>query len=205
MQQVFDFLKCLTPDDWLDYAVQNIDTLLIDHAHCEKKAASSALQLISRYVERAELLDTMSQLAREELLHFEQVLSLMRTHNIKFQHLTASKYAQNLRMHIRKPEPFHLCDFLIVGAIIEARSCERFYALAEHLSAADLYPDLSRYYRYLLKSESRHFLDYLELAHLYSTEPLAERIEELLVIEAKYLQAPDKVFRFHSGLPVVSR
>lgn len=174
---VTQFLQVKTPDAWLQLAPLHLDTLLIDHAHCEKKAASTALNLMYRYVDRPELLHKMAQLAREELLHFEQVLALMERRDIAYQHLSPSRYAQEMRRHVRTHEPARLIDTLIVGAFIEARSCERFAALADsHL----LDEELSKYYRYLLKSESRHFLDYLALAKSYSgTDSLAKGAHDL--------------------------
>jgi tRNA-(ms[2]io[6]A)-hydroxylase len=153
---LLEFLPCRTPQAWIGWALENETLLLIDHAHCEKKAASTALNLMFRYVDRPELLDNLSQLAREELLHFEQVVGLMRERGIRYDHLSPSRYAGALRAEVRTSEPQRLVDTLIVGALIEARSCERFAALAPHVDA-----ELGRYYRYLLKSESRHFEDYV--------------------------------------------
>ena len=135
-----DFLPCSTPDAWIGWALAHPDILLIDHAHCEKKAASTAINLMFRYVDRPELLDTLSRLAREELLHFEQVLAMMRERGVVYDHLSPARYAQGLRLHVRTSEPGRLVDILIVGALIEARSCERFAALAPHVDA-----ELGRY------------------------------------------------------------
>src|SRR5690606_33456802 len=95
------FLPCATPRAWIDWALENPDLLMIDHAHCEKKAASTALNLMFRYVDRPELLDALSQLAREELLHFEQVVKMMRERGVRYDHLSPSRYAQGLRRHVR--------------------------------------------------------------------------------------------------------
>lgn len=193
---LLEFLPCSTPPAWVDWALSNQDLLLIDHAHCEKKAASTALNLMFRYVDRAELLDTLSQLAREELLHFEQVLAIMRERGVRYGHLSPSRYAQGLRRHVRTAEPGRLVDILIVGALIEARSCERFAALAPHVD-----DELGRYYRYLLKSESRHFEDYLALARRYAETAIDARIEFFKEKEKALIQEPDTEFRFHSGTP----
>lgn len=204
MLEVVQFLKASTPRAWLQQAVENIDLLLIDHAHCEKKAASTALQLMFRYVDRVALLEKMSQLAREELLHFEQVLGFIQARDIKYIHLSASHYAQRLRQPIRAEEPYRLIDTLIVGAVIEARSCERFAALADYFEGLNVHPELVKYYRFLLKSESRHFLDYLELARQASSDSIDERIELFLQIDIQSIQTEDYEFRFHSGaLPVI--
>lgn len=192
---LLEFLPCATPLSWLEWALQEQDILLIDHAHCEKKAASTALNLMFRYVDRPELLDRLSQLAREELLHFEQVVALMRERQVVYGHLSPSRYAQGLRKHIRTSEPGRLVDTLIVGALIEARSCERFAALAPHVDEP-----LGRYYRYLLKSESRHFEDYLGLARLYAEAPIDDRIDVFKAVEKTLIEEPDQLFRFHSGV-----
>ncbi len=192
---LLEFLPCATPGAWVEWALREQDILLIDHAHCEKKAASTALNLMFRYVDRPELLDKLSQLAREELLHFEQVLALMRERQVIYGHLSPSRYAQGLRQHVCTSEPGRLVDTLIVGALIEARSCERFAALAPHVDES-----LGRYYRYLLKSESRHFQDYLDLARLYAEEPIDGRIDMFRAVEKTLIEEPDRLFRFHSGI-----
>lgn len=194
-----DFVGCPTPRGWLDAACRQIDLLLIDHANCEKKAASTALNLLFRYVDKPELLAMLSQLAREELLHFEQVVAIMQQRGIAYRQITASRYAAELRRHVRTDEPGKLVDTLIAGAFIEARSCERFAALAPLLDE-----ELGRYYRFLLKSEDRHYLDYLELAGRYSPEPIGERVALFREAERALIESPDPEFRFHSGLPVIS-
>lgn len=190
-----EFLGCLTPEAWLLSAQQNKRILLIDHAHCEKKAASTALNLMFRYVDKPCLLEKMGQLAREELLHFRQVCQLMEKHQVVYEHLTPSRYAKGLRQLIRTEEPNRLIDHLIVGAFIEARSCERFGALSRVVEK-----DLARYYHFLLKSESRHFEDYLHLAALYSNEPIDARIEQIRQKEAELILSADSEFRLHSGI-----
>jgi tRNA-(ms[2]io[6]A)-hydroxylase len=190
-----EFLPCPTPDAWVTAALQAQDTLLVDHANCEKKAASTALNLMYRYVEHPSLLDKLSRLAREELRHFEQVLAIMQARGVAYPQLSASRYAGGLHTHVRKPEPGRLVDTLIVGAIIEARSCERFAALAPHLDA-----ELAAFYQSLLRSESRHFRDYLKLAQtLCSKGEVAERLPVFLAAEQVLIESGDDQFRFHSG------
>ncbi|WP_231880718.1 tRNA isopentenyl-2-thiomethyl-A-37 hydroxylase MiaE, partial [Alcanivorax sp. HI0083] len=106
------------------------------------------------------------------------------------------RYAKGMRQHIRTSEPGRLVDTMIVGALIEARSCERFAALAPHVDA-----ELGRYYRYLLKSESRHFEDYLKLAEQYAQGPITERVDFFKAVEQELIETPDDEFRFHSGTP----
>jgi len=194
--EIKEFLSCETPQAWIDKALQNIELLLIDHAHCEKKAASTAMSLIYRYVDRVEMLHKMAQLAREELLHFEQVLEIMRERRVEYRHLTPSRYASGLRALVRTHEPARFVDILIVGAFVEARSCERFAKLAPYLEEP-----LAKFYRSLLRSESRHYQDYLMLAELYSDAPIQARIELFAEREGELILTPDSTFRFHSGTP----
>lgn len=193
------FLQCPTPAAWIAAACENQDLLLVDHANCEKKAASTAMNLMYKYTDRPELLSKMSQLAREELLHFQQVVELMQERGVSYSPVSASRYAGAMReMSVAKGEA-QLVDILLIGAIIEARSCERFAALAPYLDE-----QLAKFYRSLLKSEARHYQDYLALARLYA--PAAEvecdaRLQELLAAEARLIQSADDQFRFHSGSP----
>ncbi|KMQ74833.1 tRNA-(ms[2]io[6]A)-hydroxylase [Marinobacter subterrani] len=197
LQEIHDFLPCPTPRQWLENALANQDLMLIDHAHCEKKAASTALSLMYRYVDNSELLNRMSRLAREELRHFEQVLAIMNKRGVEYCHLTPARYAAGLRKEVRSDDPGRLVDVLIVGAIIEARSCERFAALAPLLD-----DKLEDFYASLLKSEARHYQDYLKLAVQANGAPVDERVGEFLAIERELIETPDSEFRFHSG-PVI--
>ena len=195
-QELIDFLPCETPQRWIDWALDNEELLLIDHAQCEKKAASTAMSLMYRYVDQPDLLTKMSQLAREELLHFEQVVKIMLSRGITYRHISASRYAEGLRKLVRGDEPGRLVDLLVVGALIEARSCERFARLIPHLDA-----ELAKFYRGLVKSEGRHFEDYITLAKQVSDVPIESRVEMFRAREAELIATPDDVFRFHSGVP----
>lgn len=191
------FLLCATPQAWVDWALANPDILLVDHANCEKKAASTALNLMYRYVGHHRLLTRLSRLAREELRHFEQVIALMKARGVDYPQLSAARYAGQLRQGVRSHEPARLIDTLLVGAIIEARSCERFAALVPVLDE-----ELAAFYASLLKSESRHFMDYLKLAEeLGSKEEVARRLPVLLQAERELIESTDTEFRFHSGIP----
>ncbi|TCK09415.1 tRNA-(ms[2]io[6]A)-hydroxylase [Marinobacterium mangrovicola] len=198
LEEIQAFLGCSTPQAWIEVAAkpESLPVLLIDHAHCEKKAASTAMNLMFRYVDRSDLLNKMSRLAREELIHFEQCLSLMDSRGIEYGHMSPARYAGGLREKVRTSEPGRLVDLLIIGAFIEARSCERFAALAPYLD-----DELSKFYRSLLKSEGRHYQDYLGLAEAYAGESIEERVQEFRELEARLIQAPDPDFRFHSGVP----
>lgn len=196
LDAIHSFLLCETPAAWISSALENQRLLLIDHANCEKKAASTALNLMYRYVDNWDLLNKMSRLAREELRHFEQVIAIMAARDIAYEQISASRYASGLRDLMASHEPQRLVDTLIVGAIIEARSCERFAKLAPHLD-----PELEKFYSSLLKSESRHFEDYLRLAQQAAGKDISERVEMFLAREQELIQAPDEEFRFHSGPP----
>ena len=190
------FLRCATPDSWVQAALTQQAVLLVDHANCEKKAATTAMNLLHKYVDKLELLEKMAQLAREELLHFEQVVGLMRERGVVYTHLSPSRYASSLRQHIRTHEPAKLLDTLIFLAFIEARSCERFAVLAPALD-----PQLCRFYQSLLRAEARHYTDYLELARLYADGDIATRVAFFAEKEAELITSPDVDFRFHSGTP----
>lgn len=197
LEELLSFLACDTPDAWLEEALKQQSCLLIDHANCEKKAAATAMNLMYRHTTKPELMKKMSQLAREELLHFEQVVEILERRKIKYIRLSPSHYASSLREFISEKEQQRLVDTLIVGAIIEARSCERFSKLAPLLD-----PELEKFYTGLLKSESRHFKDYLALAKLYSDENIDSRVSEFVSREAELITGEDDRFRFHSGVPV---
>ena len=193
---VDDLLLCPTPQAWLDAALEQQDTLLIDHANCEKKAASTALGLLYRYIQHDELLHKLSRLAREELRHFEQVFAIMQKRQVEYVQLTASRYASSLITMVSKNEPQRLLDTLILGGVIEARSYERFRALTPLLDE-----ELGRFYGALMASEERHFRDYFALAQLYNDSDFSERIAEFAEAEAELVNRPDTQFRFHSGVP----
>lgn len=196
LEPIKQFLSCETPDSWVAMALINQSELLIDHANCEKKAAATAMNLMYRYTEKPDLLKKMSQLAREELLHFEQVVELMQARGIPYVRLSSSRYAAELRKLISEDSRQALVDTLITGAFIEARSCERFAKLAPQLD-----PELEKFYNSLLRSEARHFEDYLSLAQLYSEIDITHRLEEFAEKEAELISSEDPSFRFHSGVP----
>jgi len=192
-------LRVPTPEAWVRNACAHPDLLLIDHANCEKKAASTALALMFAYAEDLELTDKMSRLAREELRHYEQVARLIRSLRITPQRLAPGRYAERMRRLVAKSEPQREADLMICGAFIEARSCERFGSLAEAIGAP-----LSDLFAGLHDAEARHHRVYLDLARRAAKRagvPLQARIEEFAVLEAELITLPDAVFRFHSGPP----
>ncbi|OOS25292.1 tRNA-(ms[2]io[6]A)-hydroxylase [Moraxella porci DSM 25326] len=197
ISHIYEFLGCRTSDNWLKLAKDNLPLLLQDHANCEKKAAGTAMNLIFRYEFHRELQERLAQLVREEMLHYEQVLSLMKDRGIEWHYLPAGRYAKGLLKHKRTHEPAAMVDVLIIGSFIEARSCERFSALADAIDDEKL----ARYYKYLLKSESRHYEDYLNLARSITDESIDERVAFFRDVERELIDSPDDQLRFHSGVP----
>ncbi len=196
LARIHEFLHCETPDAWIKNALDNKALLLLDHANCEKKAASTALNLMFRYVGDFDMMQKMSRLAREELRHYEQVMDIMEERGVPYDQITPGRYAGELRKLVRTSEPGRYIDTLIVGAIIEARSCERFAKLAPYLDES-----LQKFYLSLLKSEARHYEDYLTLAKRAAEgADISARVQEFLVLEKTLIEGSDEEFRFHSGV-----
>jgi tRNA-(ms[2]io[6]A)-hydroxylase len=192
-------LRVPTPAGWVAQACALPDLLLIDHANCEKKAASTALALMFAYAEDLELTDKMSRLAREELRHYEQVAKLIRSLGVAPQRLAPGRYAERLRRLVSRSEPQREVDLMICGAFIEARSCERFAALGEAIGAP-----LSDLFQGLHNAEARHYRVYLELARRAAKRAGVDweaRVLEFAALEAELITLPDTLFRFHSGPP----
>ena len=185
-----------TPPAWVDAAVVLWRDLLVDHANCEKKAASTAVALIFAYPEDTDLVLALSRLAREELRHFEQVQSAMTELGVTFIRQKPGRYAAGLRRELRTSEPGRKLDLLLSGALIEARSCERFRLLAGRLPEP-----LGRFYGRLAESEARHFELYVGLASARHPAEWAPRLRVLATAEADLATAPDGELRFHSGPP----
>lgn len=195
-KHLIEFLKTPTPKAWCEYASTHLPLLLIDHAHCERKAAATALQLITKNPHFENLIHALSPIVREEMLHFEKVLELLKSLQIRLQPLAPSDYGKKLhqlRSHASNQEG--LRDDLIIGAIIEARSCERFFALIPYLE-----PDhpITKFYKHLAQAEQRHFEVYLQLAYQVS-DKLEDRIEKFIEIENDIISKKSSYFRFHSG------
>lgn len=192
-------LLAATPAAWVGAACERWPELLVDHLGCEKKAASSALALIFAYPEDDAMTQALSRLAREELRHFEQVQALMKELAVPYARAKPGRYAAGLRAVSRTSEPERKLDLLLTGALIEARSAERFACLAPRLQ-----PPLDRFYAQLHRSEARHFELYLRLAMTAAAAAglnWRERLELLARREAELATAPDEQFRFHSGPP----
>lgn len=242
---ILSFLKCETPQAWLDQAAkkESLDIVLIDHLICELKAAQSAMFLIRKYAVDKEsgdsllawlrpfetfiykregdwrtlpeknnltksvipksdssygqdLIDKMVLLIKEELHHFYQVLEIMNEYDVEYKSITPCRYAKGLLRHVKTFEPDAMIDKLIIGAHIEARSCERFAKLAPHVDKR-----LGDFYISLLRSEARHYQDYLSLAEQIAGCDISERVAYFGNIEAELITTPDTDFKFHSGVP----
>ena len=195
--EIQDFLGVCTPEAWVSRALDDLATLLIDHANCEYKAAATGMSLITKYRNKPRLQRLMARLVREEMLHYEQVLVLMDQMGVNYRPLTASRYAKTLREAVRSDEDGRLVDTLLVGAIVEARSCERFAALWPRLPIR-----LGKFYKSLLRSEGRHYQDYLSLAREFAdTSDVEQRLIHFLEIDQTLIETSDDEFRFHSGVP----
>ena len=197
LSPIYEFLGARTTQAWVDAALADLPLIIQDHANCEKKAAGTAMNLIFRYEFSYDLQRKLAQLIREEMLHYEQVLGIMNERGQAWKYLSAGRYAKGMLKHKRTYEPAAMVDVLIIGAFIEARSCERFAALAEVINDKRL----AKYYRYLLKSESRHFEDYLALAQSVAEDNIDERVAFFREVEAELISSPDAELRFHSGNP----
>lgn len=191
-----DILLAPTPDAWVQAAAESWRALLNDHAQCEKKAASTALALMFTYPEDRRLGVALSRLAREELRHFEQVQRLMTSLDVPFERQRPGRYAAGLRAKLRTSDPGRKLDLLLTGALIEARSCERFRLLAPRLPQP-----VAAFYQQLAQAEARHFEQYLELARAASPPEMAPRLRELAECEADLATTEDVELRFHSGPP----
>jgi tRNA-(ms[2]io[6]A)-hydroxylase len=192
-------LRVPTPAAWLAQACAQPDVLLIDHANCEKKAASTALALMFAYAEDLHLADKMSRLAREELRHYEQVAKLISALKVVPRRLAPGRYAERLRRLVARSEPRREVDLMICGAFIESRSCERFAALS-----AAIGEPIASLFQGLHAAEARHFKLYLDLAKRAAERADLEwqsRVNDFGALEAELITSPDPLFRFHSGPP----
>ncbi len=188
-------LQSETSDRWLAQVDAHLHDILIDHAHCEKKAAGTALNLIFAYVEDLELCREMAFIVNEELEHFQMVIDLLTRRGIRFRRLTPSTYGRELNDLVRKQEPQRAVDRLLVAGLIEARSCERFHVLAGHVQDAEL----AAFYAGLFESEARHHTTYTRLAkHFAPEETVMARLDELAALEAAIIDRGEELPRMHS-------
>jgi tRNA-(ms[2]io[6]A)-hydroxylase len=184
-------LRVATDPRWLEVALADFDRVLLDHAHCEKKAAAQALSLVASYPERAKLVQRLTRLAQEELTHFRQVYDRLLARGLVLERDRGDPYAQALRRHLRRTDPGRLTDLLVVSALIEARSCERLELLARGLED----PDLRAFYATLARAEDGHHRLFLDLARESDPDGVDARVDALAEAEAEVVR----------GLPVEAR
>jgi len=188
-------LQSNSTDRWVESASTNIEEILIDHAHCEKKAAGCAMNLLFAYVDNQTLTQAMTEIVNEELEHFHLVLGLLNRRKISFRKLTPSSYGRRLNELVRKSEPERAVDRLLVAGLIEARSCERFDLLRQHIPD----PELSDFYGSLFESEARHHATYVKLAKLFAEDSVVkQRLIELSTSESAIIATGDPSPRMHS-------
>jgi tRNA-(ms[2]io[6]A)-hydroxylase len=186
-----------TSTRWLTQVDDHLDEILIDHAHCEKKAAGTAMNLLFAYVEYEELAREMTEIVNEELEHFTMVLDLLPARNIKFRNITPGSYGKKLHELVRKGTPHRAIDRLLIASLIEARSCERFSILRDHIHDRDA--ELAEFYGSLFESEARHHTTYVRLAKLFADEAtITTRLAELADAEAAIIAEGDVLPRMHS-------
>jgi tRNA 2-(methylsulfanyl)-N6-isopentenyladenosine37 hydroxylase len=188
-------LHSVSSERWLRQVTANVDELLIDHAHCEKKAAGSAMNLLFAYVENTELCRAMTEIVQEELSHFHLVLDLLNRRGVRFRRIRPSTYGDRLRVLVNKLEPQRAVDRLLVAALIEARSCERFGMLRDRLPDAEL----CAFFGGLFESEARHHSTYVRLAGHFAPElAVRRRLGELAAAEALIIGEGEEMPRMHS-------
>lgn len=194
-QPTIKFLQQPTRPDWIDQALQNLDTILLDHSHCERKAAGVAVNMMFRYPSYTKLVRTLTAIAREELEHFELVNQWLDRRDIPMAPLPAPPYGSKLSAQVRRDEPERLLDMLLVSGLIEARSHERLGLLAQHLPD----PELAKFYRSLMASEARHYGAYWVLATTYfEVDVVTARLQELATVESELLATLHPHPRIHS-------
>ena len=190
-------LQSASTSRWLAQVDQHLDEVLIDHAHCERKAASTAMNLMNAYTEHRELCREMTRIVEEELEHFHMVLEILDQRGIEFRRLASGPYGRELNSLVRPGEPERAVDRLLVASLIEARSCERFRRLAEHVKASE--PELSAFYAGLFESEARHHTTYVRLAEQFGSQAsVRTRLDQLSSRESEIIATGSELPRMHS-------
>ncbi len=188
-------LQSKTSARWLQQVDQYLNEILIDHAHCEQKAASTAMDLMFDYVEDEELCRETMDIVKEELEHFQLVRDLIQKRGVKFRRLKPGSYGRKLKELVSRQDPLRAVDRLLIAALIEARSCERFVLLRDHLRDAEL----CQFYGSLYESEARHHTTYVRLARHFADDVVVNRrLQELAVLEAEIINEGCDLPRVHS-------
>jgi tRNA 2-(methylsulfanyl)-N6-isopentenyladenosine37 hydroxylase len=190
-------LQSTTANRWLAQVDADLDSILIDHAHCEKKAAGTAMSLLFAYGGVMAMCHELPPIVVEELEHFKLVLDLLERRGIRFTTMKPSNYGKQLNDLVRKGEPHRAVDRLLIASLIEARSCERFAVLRDHMAVRDA--ELADFYGSLFESEARHHSTYVQLAfHFAPQDTVHERLQELSAAEADIIARGDTLPRMHS-------
>ncbi len=188
-------LHATSSDRWLAQVDRHLKEILIDHAHCEQKAAAAAMDLMFDYVEFEDLAREMTEIVQEELEHFHLVLDILKQRDIRFYKMKPGTYGRKLKELARRQEPDKAVDRLLIAGLIEARSCERFVLLRDHLQD----DQLSEFYGSLYESEARHHATYVRLAMHYAPEQeVRSRLNELAAAEANIISEGCALPRMHS-------
>ncbi len=188
-------LKSDSSERWWKQVENHIEEILIDHAHCEKKAAGCAMNLLFAYVDNHPLTTAMTEIVNEELEHFHMVLEILEKRSISFRKLKPSNYGRQLNDLVRKSEPERAVDRLLVAGLIEARSCERFDLLRKNVQDSEL----AEFYGGLFESEARHHTTYIKLAKTFASDLVVkQRLDELAEKEAQIIATGDELPRMHS-------
>lgn len=188
-------LKQPTSSAWIEQALANLNTILLDHSHCERKAAGVALNFMFRYPSNTKMVRELTKIAQEELEHFELVNQWLERRNIALAPLPPPPYGAGLKAQVRPQEPHRFLDSLLVTGLIEARSHERLGLLAAHCPE----PELAKFYKGLMASEARHFGMYWVLADTYfDRKDVMQRLSELAVVESELLATLHPEPRIHS-------
>jgi tRNA 2-(methylsulfanyl)-N6-isopentenyladenosine37 hydroxylase len=190
-------LKSSSPTRWLEQVDAQLEEVLIDHAHCEHKAAATAMSLMGAYIENQPLCEEMTRIVAEELEHFHMVLAMLAKRGIPFRKLRPGHYGKELNALVRPHEPQRAVDRLLVAGLIEARSCERFSLLATRVADRD--PELAEFYASLFESEARHHTTYVRLAKEFQPDAaVRQRLAELSAAEADIVAKGNPLPRMHS-------
>jgi tRNA 2-(methylsulfanyl)-N6-isopentenyladenosine37 hydroxylase len=180
-------LKLATDPEWVNIAEKTIDEILTDHAYCEQKAASTCISLIVQFPEREELVEEITPIVAEEWGHFRKVLKELKVRGYKFGKKRSDDYVTQLMKFQRQggKEEERLMDKLLISAMIEARSCERFRLLSLYIND----DDLKKFYHEFMVSEAGHYRTFIDLARIYATpEKVKDRWNEMLDFEAKIME-----------------
>lgn len=188
-------LQSTSTEAWLRQVDESLEEVLIDHAHCEHKAAATAMSLMGAYIDNQDLCVEMTRIVEEELEHFHMVIKLLESRGIQFRRQQPGHYGKELKALVRPTEPDRAVDRLLVGSLIEARSCERFNLLADHVDDQEL----ADFYRSLFESEARHHTTYVRLAKTFADdETVKVRLQELASLEAEIIGRGNQLPRMHS-------